>query len=89
MVNLLEELAFAITSRTITTAHETIEKKLDAAQVTKACEALMKAIYGTVFEFIVRKVKNRYGIVRRVGGDGDELDAFGRGSTWKEIVTPN
>jgi len=53
-----EELAFAITSRTIATVHDTIEKRLDVRQATKACEALMKAIYGAAFDFIVRKVND-------------------------------
>ena len=53
-----EDLASAITSRTINTVHDTIEKDLTPEQADKAREALIKAIYGGAFDFIVRQVNN-------------------------------
>lgn len=53
-----EDLAASITSRTINTVHENIEKQLDVEQATKACEALIKAIYGAAFDFVVHKVND-------------------------------
>jgi myosin-5 len=51
-----EDLASALTSRTINTVHEKIEKSLTLVQAEKAREALIKAIYGAAFDFIVKKV---------------------------------
>lgn len=53
-----EDLSSAITSRTINTVHDTIEKHLTPEQADKAREALIKAIYGGAFDFIVRQVNN-------------------------------
>ena len=53
-----EDLASALTSRTINTVHEQIEKSLTLVQAEKAREALIKAIYGAAFDFIVKKVNS-------------------------------
>ena len=72
---LLDKLAFAINSRTINTMHNTSEKRLNVGSATKACNALMKAIYGAAFYFIVRKVNNS--IHKSTVGDGGEGEAGG------------
>mmetsp|Transcript_2860 Transcript_2860/g.5360 ORF Transcript_2860/g.5360 Transcript_2860/m.5360 type:complete len:2050 (+) Transcript_2860:305-6454(+) len=51
-----EDLASALTSRTINTVHEKIEKALNVEQAIKAREALIKAVYGGAFDYIVEKV---------------------------------
>ncbi len=53
-----EDLASALTSRTINTVHETIEKHLNVEQADKAREALIKSIYGAAFDFIVKQVNS-------------------------------
>ncbi len=53
-----EDLASALTSRTINTVHETFEKQFSIEQAEKAREALIKSIYGAAFEFIVKQVNN-------------------------------
>ncbi len=53
-----EDLASALTSRTINTVHEQIEKSLNLEQAEKAREALIKAIYGGAFDYIVKQVNN-------------------------------
>jgi len=53
-----EDLASALTYRTINTVHESIEKSLNYHQAEKAREALIKAIYGGAFDYIVKQVNN-------------------------------
>ena len=53
-----EDLASALTSRTINTVHETFEKHFSVDQADKAREALIKSIYGAAFDFIVTQVNN-------------------------------
>lgn len=53
-----EDLASALTSRTINAVHETIEKSLNIEQARKAQEALIKSVYGGAFDYIVEKVNN-------------------------------
>ncbi len=53
-----EDLASALTSRTINTVHETFEKQFNIEQADKAREALIKSIYGAAFDFIVKQVNN-------------------------------
>jgi myosin-5 len=53
-----EDLASALTSRTINTVHETFEKQFNMEQADKAREALMKSMYGAAFDFIVKRVND-------------------------------
>jgi len=43
----------ALTTRIINAAGETLVKPLNAQQASKACEALIKAVYGAAFDWIV------------------------------------
>eukprot|EP00536_Pseudo-nitzschia_multiseries_P014331 jgi/Psemu1/320638/estExt_fgenesh1_pm.C_6860001 len=49
-------LATALTERSIKAAGETVMKLLTIEESGKACEALIKAVYGATFDFIVEKV---------------------------------
>lgn len=51
-----EGLAAALTSRTILAGEETLIKALTIEEASKALEALMKAVYGAAFDYIVEKV---------------------------------
>lgn len=51
-----EGLAKALTSRSIIAADETVTKPLTIEESGKACEALIKAVYGAAFDFIVERV---------------------------------
>jgi ankyrin repeat protein len=52
----VEGLAAALTSRTILAGDEIVQKPLTLESATKAAEALIKAVYGAAFDFIVEKV---------------------------------
>lgn len=52
----LDDLAYALTYRAIRAGNEVVHSPLDKIQSEKACEALMKATYGAMFDFIVTKV---------------------------------
>jgi serine/threonine protein kinase/ankyrin repeat protein len=49
-------LAAALTSKSIVAADETVQKLLTIEEAGKACEALIKAVYGAAFDFIVDQV---------------------------------
>lgn len=49
-------LAQALTCRSIIAADETVSKPLTIEESGKACEALIKAVYGAAFDFIVERV---------------------------------
>jgi len=49
-------LAKALTSRSIIAADETVTKPLIIEDSGKACEALIKAVYGAAFDFIVERI---------------------------------
>ena len=49
-------LATALTKRSINAANETYMKMLTIEESGKACEALIKAVYGASFDFVVEKV---------------------------------
>jgi myosin-5 len=51
-----EGLAAALTKRSIKAANETLMKLLTIEESGKACEALIKAVYGAAFDFVVEKV---------------------------------
>lgn len=51
-----DDLASALTSRTINTGRETIEKQMTVQQAIKASEAVIKAIYGALFDFLVERI---------------------------------
>jgi myosin heavy subunit len=46
-------LAKALTAKSIVAANESVEKLLTIEESGKACEALIKAVYGAAFDFIV------------------------------------
>jgi ankyrin repeat protein len=52
-------LSSALTSRSIIAADETVHKPLTIEESGKACEALIKAVYGSAFDFIVERVNSR------------------------------
>jgi myosin-5 len=49
-------LASALTSRSILAGDEIVHEPLTIEESGKACEALIKAVYGAAFDFIVEKV---------------------------------
>lgn len=51
-----EGLASALTTKSIVAADETVQKLLTIEEGGKACEALIKAVYGATFDFIVTQV---------------------------------
>jgi ankyrin repeat protein len=51
-----EGLANSLTSRAILAGDEIVHKPLTVEAATKACEALIKAVYGAAFDFIVQQV---------------------------------
>jgi len=51
-----EGLASSLTERVIYAGLEVVNKPLHKEESTKACEALIKAVYGAAFDFIVEKV---------------------------------
>lgn len=52
----LDDLEYALTYRAIRAGNEVVHSPLDKVSSDKACEALMKATYGAVFDFIVTKI---------------------------------
>lgn len=53
-----EGLAAALTARVIIAGDEIVHKPLTIESATKACEALIKAVYGAAFDFVVEKVND-------------------------------
>eukprot|EP00548_Thalassiothrix_antarctica_P007577 CAMPEP_0194150846 /NCGR_PEP_ID=MMETSP0152-20130528/45450_1 /TAXON_ID=1049557 /ORGANISM="Thalassiothrix antarctica, Strain L6-D1" /LENGTH=2046 /DNA_ID=CAMNT_0038854157 /DNA_START=234 /DNA_END=6374 /DNA_ORIENTATION=- len=51
-----ESLASALTVRTYKAGMETVTKQVHTDEAIKACEALIKAVYGAAFDFIVDRV---------------------------------
>jgi ankyrin repeat protein len=51
-----EGLSAALTERVINAGVETVHKRLHLEESVKACEALIKAVYGAAFDFIVERV---------------------------------
>lgn len=72
-------LSTALTQRTILAGDEVVRKALTVEQATKASEAMIKAVYGAMFEFVVEKVNTS--IVEENVGSGvasiGVLDIFG------------
>lgn len=78
----LDDLAYALTYRAIRAGNEVVHSPLDKVQSEKACEALMKATYGAVFDFIVSKVNESISNQHTNQSDGRSasigvLDIFG------------
>lgn len=74
-------LAKALTSKSIVAADETVMKLLTIEESGKACEALIKAVYGATFEFLVEQVNSSIFDNTKTHGDGAAsigvLDIFG------------
>jgi myosin heavy subunit len=51
--------SLALTSRSIIAAGDTVHTPLTIEESGKACEALIKAVYGSAFDFIVERVNSR------------------------------
>jgi len=77
----LEDLEYALTYRAIRAGNEVVYSPLDKVQSEKACEALMKATYGAVFDFIVGMVNGSISNHHTQNGSGSAsigvLDIFG------------
>ena len=74
----LESITNALCTCTITVGHEVMKKNLMLNNVEKAVEGLMKATYGALFEYIVRRVNSSI----TVGNDSDDnLGLVGSTST--------
>jgi myosin-5 len=61
-------LASALTSRSILAGDEIVHKPLTVEESGKACEALIKAVYGAAFHFVVEKIN------QSIVGDRNEND---------------
>mmetsp|Transcript_28965 Transcript_28965/g.85681 ORF Transcript_28965/g.85681 Transcript_28965/m.85681 type:complete len:2131 (-) Transcript_28965:89-6481(-) len=74
-----EGLAEALTSRKVVAGVETMTKLLDIDQAIKAGEALIKAVYGAAFDYIVVRVNDSIHDLntRREGASIGVLDIFG------------
>ena len=75
-------LSAALTSRVINAGVEVLNKPLDIEQATKAGEALIKAVYGAAFDYIVIKVNDSIDKLQHdgrapAGGSIGVLDIFG------------
>ena len=68
-------LASALTSKSIIAANETVEKPLTIEESGKACEALIKAVYGAMFDFIVQRINDS--IQTNTTGSDDEAASIG------------
>lgn len=73
-----EELDAALTTRTITAGIEVLHKQLSHNQALKANEALIKAIYGAAFDFIVKEINDNISQGSKTGvASIGVLDIFG------------
>ena len=71
-------LAKALTSRSIIAADETVTKHLIIEESGKACEALIKAVYGAAFDFIVERINSSITYTAELGEASiGVLDIFG------------
>ena len=71
----MNNLAHALTYRAIRAGNEVVHSPLDKVQSEKASQALMKATYGAVFDFIVGKVNES--ISNQHQHQGDQLGGGG------------
>ena len=51
-----DDFAYALTYRDVMAGNEVIHSPLDKVASEKGCEALMKAVYGAIFDYIVSRV---------------------------------
>lgn len=76
-----DELAYALTYRAIRAGNEVVHSPLDKTKSIKGTEALMKATYGAVFDFIVCKVNESISTSKAQDDNGGAsigvLDIFG------------
>jgi myosin V len=74
----VEELKKAITVRIIVARNETYEKKLTPEQASDARDALAKALYGKIFDWIVATINRSIQVEKKqVRADIAVLDIFG------------
>ena len=66
----VESLQTALTSSVIEARGEVLVKRLSPTQATKALEALTKATYGALFEYIVKRINQSI----EVHGDADDFE---------------
>uniref|UniRef100_A0A1I8F1X5 Myosin motor domain-containing protein n=1 Tax=Macrostomum lignano TaxID=282301 RepID=A0A1I8F1X5_9PLAT len=70
-------LVKALTSRRIVTASDSVDKAYDLPQATYARDALAKAIYDRLFNFVFEKVNSALAAAGHFGSDGDKRRAIG------------
>lgn len=72
-------LATALTKKSIKAANESMLKLLTIEESGKACEALIKAVYGAAFDFVVEKVnasiQAKSDARKSLGGAGERIPA--------------
>jgi len=74
----VDALKHAITIRIITARNETYEKKLTPGQASDARDALAKALYGKIFDWIVATINRSIQVEKKqVRADIGVLDIFG------------
>ena len=66
----VQSLQTALTSRVIEARGEVLVKRLSLTQATKALEALTKATYGALFEYIVKRINQSI----EAHGDADDFE---------------
>ena len=66
----VESLQMALTSSVIEARGEILVKRLSSTQASKALEALTKATYGALFEYIVKRINQSI----EVHGDADDFE---------------
>jgi myosin-5 len=76
-----DNLAASLTSKVIFARGDMIHKSLDVAQAQKANEALIKAIYGALFDFIGEKINDSINAGSKSSRSPAKRSALGRSAT--------
>ena len=85
-----DNLAASLTSKVIFARGDMIHKSLDVSQAEKANEALIKAIYGALFDFVGEKINNSInaGSKSSVSIPSMKRPVLGRTTSSMNIVPP-
>ena len=70
-----DALEKALTTKTIAVGGESVTKRRSAARATETRDALAKATYASIFEWLVRRVNERFATVGSVGSEPSEASS--------------